>query len=90
MSTASIEAYDLDVAAEVRAMAARRMLTSKQIAAYLEHDEMWTSRRMRGKIPWTPGELKALSTLFNCPIGSLLPHLDSNQKPFDYRLRLVS
>jgi hypothetical protein len=73
------------VAAEVRAMAARRRVTGKQIGLFLGHDEMWASRRMRGHTAWTGADLMQLAQLFKCRPEALLPHLDSNQKPFGTR-----
>jgi hypothetical protein len=91
MTVTSVETrYVHEVAAEVRAMAARHQVTGKQIGQYLGHDEMWASRRMRGATPWTGADLVRLSGLFHCRPSDLLPHLDSNQKPFDYRFVLAA
>lgn len=68
-------------------MAARREITSKEIAHYLGTTEMSVSRRMRGAVPWTAAELLTISRLLRCRPVDLLPHLDSNQEPFDYRSR---
>jgi hypothetical protein len=76
--------YVQAIAGEVRAMAARRAMSHKQVGAALGHDEMWTSRRMRGMTPWTGDELMRLAVVFGCKPSDLLPHLDSNQKPFGY------
>jgi transcriptional regulator with XRE-family HTH domain len=74
------------VAEEVRAMKARRKVTSKAIAERLGITEMALSRRMNGPTPFSIGELQLLARLFKCELTDLLPHLDSNQKPFGYHL----
>jgi len=77
--------YDQAVAAEVRAMKGRRNVTSKAIAERIGLTEMALSRRMNGTTPFSIGELQLLVRLFKCDLDELLPHLDSNQKPFGYR-----
>lgn len=57
-------------------MAARRMLKGRDLGAYLGQDEMWISRRMRGKVAWTGGELVKLAALFDCEPADLLPRVD--------------
>lgn len=88
MTIATLDTYDSVVAAEVRATVARHgRVKQKQIADAFGQDENWVSRRMNGKTPWSIGELVQLATLFRCELADLLPHLDSNQKPFGYRLQ---
>ena len=56
MSNATLERYDSAVAEEVRAMRARRKVTSKAIAERLGITEMALSRRMNGATPFAIGE----------------------------------
>lgn len=73
--------YGHAVAAEVRAMMARREVAGKSLAARLGVSPMYVSRRMRGDVPWNVAELAEVARLLDCRMEDLLPRLDSNQKP---------
>ena len=78
---ASVTGYGRAVAAEVRAMLARRQVAGKDVAAALGVSPMYVSRRIKGDNEWTPSELAELAYLLKCQVSDLLPRLDSNQKP---------
>ena len=73
MDMALLDRYETGFSDEVRAMAARRRLTGRDIATFLGRDEMWVSRRMTGRVAWTAGELLALTRLFGCALADLIP-----------------
>mgnify|MGYP002143512792 CR=1 FL=1 len=87
MTTDLLERYETSTAEEIRAMARRRMIKNRQISAYLGVSEVYVSRRMLNQVHWNISEIAALAVFFNCELSDLLPkelpHLDSNQKPFD-------
>ena len=75
--------YSEQVAAEVRAEAARNRVTQQRLASVLGIDKGSMSRRMNGHQPFTVDELAAVADELHVPVQRLLPHLDSNQKPAD-------
>lgn len=80
--------HDIDgaVAEEVRVMVARRRISQKSLAEAVGMTPMALSRRLSGAVPISAGELVRLAEVLDCRPADLLPHLDSNQKPFDYLL----
>lgn len=71
------------VAAEVRAMLARRGITQTEMAEILDVTPMYVSRRVRRRNP-TPidvNDLEKFAIVLRCGICDLLPRLDSNQEP---------
>lgn len=77
--------HDIDgaIAEEVRVMIARRRISQKQLAHQVGLTEMALSRRLSGAVSISAGELMRLADVLDCRVADLLPHLDSNQKPFD-------
>lgn len=84
MSVAESETPDSLVAAEVRAWMGRRGMRQVQLAAAMEVDEIWVSRKLRGKTRITVEDVYAFADALDCEVAALLPRLDSNQQPFDY------
>ena len=78
--------HDLDgaVSEEVRAMIARRRVSQKALAEEVGMTPMALSRRLSGAVSISAGELVRLADALGCRPADLLPHLDSNQKPFGY------
>ena len=72
------------VAEEVRVMIARKRLKQKAVAERAGMTAMALSRRLSGAVPITAAELIRLAEVLGCRPADLLPHLDSNQKPFGY------
>jgi transcriptional regulator with XRE-family HTH domain len=85
MTIATDYGYSEALAAEVRAMAARKSVHHKDIAAALGLSPMAVSRRMSGETPWTVTELYIAARTLGCGIRDLLPQMDSNHQHFDYR-----
>jgi transcriptional regulator with XRE-family HTH domain len=77
------ETYGEKVAAEVRAVAARKRVTGQRLAHAVGMTPMSMSRRMTGHQPFDIDELAAVATALGVRVEDLLPHLDSNQKPTD-------
>jgi transcriptional regulator with XRE-family HTH domain len=64
----------------------RRGIPQTRLAERLGVTQGTLSRKLRGKSPWTLDEVYAAAAALGCDPKELLPHLDSNQKPFDLRL----
>ena len=73
MTIATTEDYTQAVAAEVRAMTARKSVPHKEIADALAVSPMYVSRRMAGHNAWTAGELYAIADVLCCDVRDLLP-----------------
>jgi cyanate lyase len=73
MSIATEQDYTQAVAAEVRAMIARKALRHKEIAAALGKSEMWMSRRVSGQNAWSAADLYGLARVLGCDVHDLLP-----------------
>lgn len=73
MTIAVTTDYGQAIAAEVRAMTARKSLRHKEIAAALGKSEMYVSRRMTGHNDWTAAELYSLASVLGCGVADLLP-----------------
>jgi transcriptional regulator with XRE-family HTH domain len=64
----------------------RRGIPQSRLAERLGVTQGTLSRKLRGKSPWTLGEVYEAAAALGSDPKELLPHLDSNQKPFDYHL----
>lgn len=53
------------VAAEVRAIMARKQISGVEMAKRLGVEQTWFSRRASGRVPWTAGELHTLMDLLD-------------------------
>lgn len=73
--------YSRALAAEVRAMLARREINGRDIARALGVSPMYVSRRYRGQIPWDAAELAVIAGMARCRVSDLLPRQDSNLEP---------
>lgn len=81
------------VAAEVRAMMARRGITQTMMAAELDVTQMYVSRRITKsdkRVPIDVEDLAKFAQVLDCSIADLLPRLDSNQQPSDFTSSQVS
>lgn len=63
----------LDVASEVRSVAARRQIKHRQLAEVTGLTQPGISRRLAGTVEFTISELVAIAKLLNVPITSLIP-----------------
>lgn len=68
--------YGQKVAAEVRAEAARRRVTSANLATVLHVSAASMSRRMNGHLPISFDELLAIASTLDVPITALIPPAD--------------
>ena len=62
-----------DVAAEVRAAAARHRYTQEQIGALLHLKQSAVSRRYNGQVPFDVDELEALAEAWDVPVTDFFP-----------------
>jgi transcriptional regulator with XRE-family HTH domain len=84
MTIATMRDIDVALAEEVRVMIARRQIKQRAIAEAIGITPMALSRRLSGDVPISAAELLRISEVLDCRLSELLPHLDSNQEPFDY------
>lgn len=63
----------VDVAADVRAAAARQQVKHVDIAAALGMSKVSISRRMRGEVEFTIPELVTIADFIGVPLADLLP-----------------
>lgn len=64
---------DAAIAEELRALLARRRVSARSISDKLGWGQMYLSRRLSGRVPFSAGELYKLAGLLGVPITSLLP-----------------
>lgn len=64
------------VAAEIRALMARRRITSSTLAVELGVTPMWLSRRLRGVTPLTIDDTGRIAAALHVDPVDLLPHPD--------------
>ena len=64
----------------------QRKIPQARLANRLGVTQGTLSRKLHGKSPWSLEELYDAAAALGCDVTDLLPHLDSNQKPFGYRL----
>lgn len=62
-----------EVAAEVRAAAARHRYTQEQIGALLKLKQSAVSRRYNGHVPFDVDELEALAEAWDVPVTDFFP-----------------
>ncbi len=67
------QTYTWQVATEVRAAAARHMVSQTQIAEALGLSQMTISRRFTGYTPFDIEELEAMARLLGCEVVDFLP-----------------
>ena len=79
----SSEEYVAQVAANVRAMAARKRVLSLQLAHHLRVSPMAMSRRMRGEVPLRVDELATVARVLGVSVHDLLP--DESTPTIDLR-----
>ena len=89
----------------VRAELARQRITDDVIAHAMHQNQQWFNRRKNGAVAFSGAELALIADYLGVDVsqffggsrpgpgpdgGHLLPHLDSNQKPFGLQLALVA
>jgi transcriptional regulator with XRE-family HTH domain len=67
MAISVIEARQ-SIAAEVRAMLARKRITVREAARRLGVNQAWLNRRVNGQIPFDAGELLVVADLLDTPV----------------------
>lgn len=65
-----MEAPTVDVAAEVRAVLARKQMSQRQLATALGVTQPVIWRRMRGEVPFTGEELQRIASVLDVSISS--------------------
>ncbi len=70
----------------------RRRVKQTQLCQRMGISQSTLSNKLHGKRPWTSDEVYLAAYLLKVPVGDILPpinevlpHLDSNQKPFGKR-----
>lgn len=61
-----------DIAANVRAEAARRQVTQAQLADRLGLKQPGMSRRMLGRVPFSASELATVADVLEIPVANLI------------------
>lgn len=78
-------AIDAEISQRINAAMFRQRVTARKMAAAVGiHPSSWT-HRMQGSRPWRAEEVVRAAAALGVPAATLLPHLDSNQEPSDYR-----
>jgi transcriptional regulator with XRE-family HTH domain len=67
------------VAGEIRAHAARKGLSGRQLAFQLGKSQPWMSRRLTGEIPFDVEELDAVAAILNVAPRELFPGADNDR-----------
>lgn len=67
------------VAGEIRAHAARRGLSGRQLAFQLGKSQPWMSRRLTGEVPFDVEELDAVAALLGVTPRELFPGSDGDR-----------
>ena len=62
-----------------------RHITQTAMAPRLGMTQSGLSKKLRGDRPWTLDELYRAADALGCTLEELLPRMDSNQQPSDYR-----
>ena len=62
------------VAEEVRAQLARKMMTGAEVAAAIDKSPMYVSRRVRGEVAFDLDDLQQIAKVLGVEIGELFPH----------------
>lgn len=76
MTVTVSEAFAVGVTGEIRAWMGRRSLNQARLAELLGENEIWVSRRLRGKVSISVDELARFAMALECSIGALLPPLE--------------
>ena len=72
------------VAEEVRALLARKMLTGADVAAALERSPMYVSRRIRGEVAFDLDDIQKIAKVLDVEISDLFPHRErGSSRDFD-------
>lgn len=85
---------DALIGARVNGVMFRKRIPQTKLAARLGISQSALSKKLHGDRPWTTDDIYDTARLLRVPVEELLPplaevlpHLDSNQKPFGYRLQ---
>jgi transcriptional regulator with XRE-family HTH domain len=62
------------VAEEVRALLARKMMTGADVATAMKKSPMYVSRRIRGEVAFDLDDIQAIAEVLGVEIGDLFPH----------------
>lgn len=81
MTVTTSEAYGAAVAAEIRAWMGRRGWTQVRLSEELDEDQIWVSRRLKGKVRITVDDLAKFARALDCQIADLLPAMDTHNYP---------
>jgi transcriptional regulator with XRE-family HTH domain len=66
--TISVVEVRQSVAAEVRAMLARKRISTREAARRMGVSQWWLQRRVTGEIPFDVGEITAVADLLDTPV----------------------
>ena len=77
------QTYTWQVATEIRAAAARAMISQRELGEALGLSQMAISRRFRGETAFDVEELAAVSALLDVPIDDLLPRPHTYMDPVE-------
>ena len=64
----------------------QKRVPQTRLAQRLGVSQSTLSKKLRGQVKWSLDELYAAASALDVDPRELLPHLDSNQKPFGYLL----
>ena len=78
-----MDTFGAQVAANIRAEAARRGVTQTDIAMHLGMNQSTISERYRGKREWSLAEIEAVALLLRTTTSVLCAIRDSNPEPAD-------
>lgn len=76
---------DAEIGERVHHLMWRQRLSQTALASILGLTQGTVSKKLRGSTAWFATELITVADALGTSVEELLPRLDSNQKPFDYR-----
>lgn len=71
------ESFGEEVAAEIRAVLARRRMSGRDLARLLNREQSWVSRRLSGATPMTTNDLDEITASLGITIAELMLALPS-------------
>lgn len=82
MTVTVTDVFEQVVAAEIRAQTARLGLNQARLAELMGENEIWVSRRLRGKVHLTMGDVARFATALRCSIHTLVPEPEDVEETF--------
>lgn len=76
---------DIEVGEAVHRLMFRRRITQTSLCKSMGMTQSTLSKKLHGERKWTLEDVYSAASALNVPLDELLPRLDSNQQPSDYK-----